>query len=290
MALFLFVSDLHGQASRYEALEAEVLASGARAVLLGGDLLPHFGLVDPEEYVEVELAGLFGRLRRRLGARYPEVVLVLGNDDTRLAEAAVLRVEHEQELWRYAHRRRVEAAGWPVLGYGCVPPTPFRLKDFERYDVSRYLDPGCIAPEEGFLTVEVPRHELRFGTIMADLEELVGEEDLRNSLLLSHCPPYRTHLDRADLDGRTIDRVPLDVHIGSLALRRLVEARQPRVGLHGHVHEAARLTGTWRDVVGSTALLGAAHEGPELCVVYFDPEDPESARRVLRTGPGRARG
>jgi len=286
LPLFLFVSDLHGQPDRYAALEAEICASEAGAVLLGGDLLPHFASVDPEEYVEVELAGLFLRLRGRLGSRYPDVVLVLGNDDTRLAEAAVVRVEQEQGLWRYAHRRRVEAAGWPVLGYGCVPPTPFRLKDFERYDVSRYLDPGCIAPEDGFLTVEVPRHELRFGTIMADLEELVGEEDLRGCLLLSHCPPYRTHLDQADLAGQKVDDVPLDVHIGSLALRRLVEARQPRIGLHGHVHEAARLTGTWRDAVGDTTLLGAAHEGPELAVVLFDPEDLGSARRVLRSGPG----
>ncbi len=283
--MFLFVSDLHGRASRYAALEEEVALSGARAVLLGGDLLPHFGLVDPVEYVEVELAGLFRRLRDRLGSRYPEVALVLGNDDTRLAEPALRRVEEEEGLWRYVHRRRVEVAGWPVLGYGCVPPTPFQLKDFERFDVSRYLDPGCIAPEEGFLTVEVPRHELRFGTIMADLEEMVGEEDLERCLLLTHCPPYRTNLDRAGLDGKKIDLVPLDVHIGSLALRRLVEARQPQVGLHGHVHEAARITGTWRDRMGRTHLFGAAHEGPELAVVRFDPEDPEGAERVLLTGP-----
>lgn len=281
MPEFLFVSDLHGQRSRYDALERTVAEVRPAAVLLGGDLLPHFATVDPEVYVEEELAPRFRRLRRRLGTAYPDVVAILGNDDARIAEEPLRRVEREEGLWRYAHKRRLEVAGWPVFGYNCVPPTPFRLKDFERYDVSRYLDPGCIAPDEGILTVAVPSHELRFGTLQEDLAELVGDESLQRALLLTHCPPYRTGLDRAGLDGCFIDHVPLDVHVGSLAIRRLVEARQPRVGLHGHIHEAARLSGRWRERLGATHLFTAAHEGPELAVVRFDPAAPEAAERWL---------
>lgn len=279
--MFFFFSDLHGVPGRYRALERAIASARPEAVLLGGDLLPHHGLVDPVEWVEDELAPLFRRVRDLLGEAYPDVALILGNDDTRLAEEALLEVEGEEGLWRYAHKRRLEVAGWPLFGYGCVPPTPFQLKDFERYDVSRYVDPGCLAPEEGFLTVEVPRLELKFGTIFADLEELVGEEPLDSAILLSHAPPYRTLLDRADLDGRFIDHVPLEVHCGSLALRRLIEARPPRVGLHGHIHEAARMTGSWRDRLGPTHLFTAAHDGPELALVRFDPARPEEAERVL---------
>ena len=47
--------------------------------------------------------------------------------------------------------------GWPVFGYNCVPPTPFRLKDFDRSDVSPYVDPGCVPPEEG-----LPNHRDSF--------------------------------------------------------------------------------------------------------------------------------
>ena len=281
MPFLFFASDLHGSASRYAALEEAILRAGPAGVLLGGDLLPPFGLADPEEFVEEGLGGLFRRLKARMGQRYPQVALVLGNDDARLAEGALLCLEEEEGLWRYAHRRRVEVAGWPVFGYGCVPPTPFQLKDFERFDVSRYVDPGCFAPEEGFRTVEVPLLELRFGTIMADLEELVGEQDLREAILLMHCPPYRTGLDRADLEGRKVDHAPLEVHLGSLAIRRLVEARQPRIGLFGHVHEAARITGSWREKLGATHLFTAAHDGPELALIRLDPEDPGSAERLL---------
>jgi Icc-related predicted phosphoesterase len=73
----------------------------------------------------------------------------------------------------------------------------------------------------------------------------------------------------------------LDVHVGSIAVRRFVEERQPLLTLHGHVHESARLTGTWQDQIGRTHLFSAAHDGPELSLVRFDLEHPAGASRTL---------
>ena len=78
-----------------------------------------------------------------------------------------------------------------------------------------------------------------------------------------------------------VEHVPLDVHVGSIAIRRFIEERQPLVTLHGHVHESARLTGAWRDRIGRTHVFSAAHDGPELALVRFDLEDPASATREL---------
>jgi hypothetical protein len=39
--------------------------------------------------------------------------------------------------------------------------------------------------------------------------------------------------------------------------------------------------GDWRDRIGETHLFGAAHHGPELALVRFDPADPEKATREL---------
>jgi Icc-related predicted phosphoesterase len=83
------------------------------------------------------------------------------------------------------------------------------------------------------------------------------------------------------LDGVIVEHVPLDVHVGSIAIRRFIEERQPLVTLHGHVHESARLSGAWRDRIGRTHLFSAAHDGPELALVRFDLEDPGSATREL---------
>jgi hypothetical protein len=170
----------------------------------------------------------------------------------------------------------------PVYGYACVPPTPFANKDWERYDVSRYVDPGCVSPEEGRRTVPVPPEEARYGTISRDLAVLAGDSDVSDSIFLFHTPPYRTSLDRAALDGHACDSVPLDVHVGSIAVARFLEERQPRASLHGHVHESVRLTGTFVQRIGERTLaLGAAHDGPELALVRFSPSDPAAARRTL---------
>jgi Icc-related predicted phosphoesterase len=209
------------------------------------------------------------------------VIAVFGNDDPRAEEGSLAELER-QELAHHVHGRRLVVAGVPVYGYACVPPSPFTLKDWERYDVSRFVDPGSVSPEEGRRSVAVPEGEAKWGTIAGDLEALVGGDDVSGAVFLFHAPPYGTALDRAALDGRAVDHAPLDVHVGSIAVRRFIEARQPLATLHGHVHESARLTGAWQQRIGRTVCLSAAHDGPELALVRFDLERPAAARRELR--------
>jgi Icc-related predicted phosphoesterase len=71
------------------------------------------------------------------------------------------------------------------------------------------------------------------------------------------------------------------VHVGSIAIQRFIQERQPLVTLHGHVHEAARLTGYWREKIGRTYSFSAAHDGSELALVCFDPAHPENAVRQV---------
>jgi Icc-related predicted phosphoesterase len=78
-----------------------------------------------------------------------------------------------------------------------------------------------------------------------------------------------------------IDSVPLDLNVGSIAIRRFIEKRQPLLTLHGHIHESARLTGAWQSRIDQTHIFGAAHDGPELALVRFDPANLATARREL---------
>ncbi|HEX7485454.1 MAG TPA: metallophosphoesterase [Vicinamibacterales bacterium] len=286
MTTCLFASDLHGCAERYRKLFSAIEAERPAAVFLGGDLLPSgLGLADSLDpghldFINGFLAPGFGRVKESLGADYPDVFAILGNDDPRFEEAAMLEVG-ARGLWRYAHEQRIEWRGFMVYGYACIPPTPFRLKDWERYDVSRYVDPGCSSPEEGWRTVPVAEFAIRYGTIQQDLEGLAGQRSLERAIMLFHSPPYQSALDRAALDGRSVDFVPLDVHVGSIAIRRFIQKRQPRITLHGHVHESARMTGEWSTRIGETYAFSAAHDGPELALVRFDPENPATATREL---------
>jgi Icc-related predicted phosphoesterase len=287
MPACLFASDLHGRVDRYHKLFDAIRADRPAGVFLGGDLLPSALLAaaagegSHDEFVRGFIGEHLARLRRDLGRRYPAIFVILGNDDARAEEAAVTEVA-AQGLWTYVHLRRVEWVGLSVFGYACVPPTPFMLKDWERYDVSRFVDPGCVPPDEGFRTVPVPAHEVTNGTIQGDLGALAGDADLARSIWLFHVPPHDTTLDRAALDGKMVDYAPLDVHVGSIAVRRFIERCQPIVTLHGHVHESARLTGEWHAQIGRTHAMSAAHDGPELALVCFDPDDPAAATRELR--------
>lgn len=278
MPACLFASDLHGRPDRYHKLIAAITHERPAAVFLGGDLLPH-ALTAPD-FLDGYLVPRLERLRADLGAAYPRVFVILGNDDARVEEAAVEEAGRHG-VWEYAHHRRIAWGSLEVWGYACVPPTPFSLKDWERYDVSRHVEPGCTAPEEGWHTVPVPERELRYGTIREDLERLAGGADLSRAVFLFHTPPFDTALDRAGLDSRSVDHVPLDVHVGSIAVRQFIETRQPPVSLHGHVHESARLTGRWSERIGRTHAFSAAHDGPELALVRFDPDNLERASREL---------
>jgi uncharacterized protein len=281
-----FVTDIHGRPSRYRKLFERIASERPQAVFLGGDLLPiHFDRrwtreVGDVDFVEEYLAGELRVLAEALGPDYPRVLLILGNDDPRIEEAGVHEVER-QGLWEYIHNRKVELGPFTAYGYTPVPPTPFQLKDWERYDVSRFVDPGCVSPEEGRRTVPVSQHEIRHATIAEDLARLAGDDDLTRAIFLFHSPPHKTLLDRAALDGKLVDHVPVDVHIGSIAMQRFIQARQPLLTLHGHVHESTRLTGEWRERIGRTHAFNAAHDGPELALVRFDPEEPGQATREL---------
>jgi len=284
--LCFFVSDLHGAVDRYRKLFSLVSKERPDAVFLGGDLLPPYMVewqseeLGQDDFIRDFLAPGFERVRDDLGEDYASVFLILGNDDARVEEAAVLDVA-ARGTWCYAHNRKDSLNGFQVYGYAHVPPSPFLLKDWERYDVSRFVDPGSVSPEEGRRSVPREQREIRHSTIQGDLERLVGEDDLEKAILLFHSPPYQTNLDRAGLDGKKVDYVPLDVHVGSIAIQRFIADRQPLVTLHGHVHESTRLTGSWRDRVGRTHLFNAAHDGPELALVRFDPDEPENATRDL---------
>jgi uncharacterized protein len=273
----LFVSDLHGSRTRYEKLSAVIAAERPTAVFLGGDLFPH---ALESSFLDAYLIPLFTGLRVTSKDQYPSAFIIMGNDDPRFHESRVIEAEQEG-LWKYLHQRKVLFGQHLVYGYACVPPTPFRLKDWERYDVSRFTDPGCVSPEEGSRTVAVDESDLRWGTIKDDLLHLAGDDRTDNAVFLFHSPPYDTPLDRAALDGKTFEHAPLDVHVGSIAIRRFIESRQPLLSLHGHVHESARLTGQWKTQIGRTICISAAHDGPELAVVRFDLSAPAEATREL---------
>jgi Icc-related predicted phosphoesterase len=284
-----FVSDLHGRVDRYESLFECLARECPAALFIGGDILPspfaalRGGYELPyKDFIRDYLVKKFQELKQRLKGSYPRVFAILGNDDAKMEEPKMWEAE-EQGLWEYCHNRCIQWDEFTVYGYTYIPPSPFRLKDWERLDVTDYVRPGCLAPgdERSAFTVRVDEHEIRTATIETDLQELVGEDHLEKSIFLFHSPPHRCKLDRAALDGHRIDDLQVDVHVGSTAIRRFIQKRQPLITLHGHIHESTRLTGAWRENFNGTTAFNASHDGRELALVRFDPYQPAKASREL---------
>ncbi|MCP4153476.1 MAG: hypothetical protein GY757_37460 [bacterium] len=281
-----FVSDLHGRLDRYEQLFKRMVAERPDALFIGGDLLPNPIITQGgwkpahENFIGDYLFKELRQIKEQLGEAYPRIFVILGNDDAATEEEAV-REGETQGLWDYCHKRRLQWEGFTVYGYACIPPSPFLLKDWEHYDAGQFVRPGCIAPEDGAFTVPARKEGKETTTIAGDLDRLTAGSSLEKTIFLFHSPPHRCNLDRAGLEGRRVDGVQIDVHVGSVAIRQFIERRRPLVTLHGHIHESTRLTGSWRDKFANTESFNASTDGSELSLIRFDPNDLKNATREL---------
>ncbi|MCF8367048.1 MAG: metallophosphoesterase [Bacteroidales bacterium] len=277
----IFVSDLHGKIDRYEKFFALIGEEKPELVFMGGDILPHMMKKSDkyDDFIHDYLMPNFVELKEQLQNDYPEIFLILGNDDPRVEEQKLIPGQRAG-YFTYVNETTVSLDPFSIYGYAYIPPTPFQLKDWEKYDVSRYVDPGCTHPDEGYRSVEMPK-DIIWETIAKDLSLLTAGQDLSKAVFLFHSPPYNTSLDRAALDGMMVDHVPLDVHVGSIAIQRFILEKQPYLTLHGHVHESARLSGKWMETNGRCVSINAAHDGPELAAVVFDMNCPGNAIKRL---------
>jgi len=277
----IFVSDLHGRKGHYERLFKIISKELPEGVFFGGDLLPlklkhddsMKGFIENTLFSNIELI-------HRESDKQVRFFLIMGNDDPRIYENIFIEADRRGTI-NYVNESSAKFGDYYVSGYPYVPPTPFMLKDWEKYDVSRFVDVGAISPEDGIRSIPLTNDKIKFSTISNDLMKLKEITPPEKTIFLFHSPPYNSLLDRASLDGKKIDHAPLDVHIGSIAIKRFIAKFQPFITLHGHVHESSRLTGSWKEQFGKTFSFSAAYEGPELAIIRFDTENLENASRKL---------
>jgi len=81
--------------------------------------------------------------------------------------------------------------------------------------------------------------------------------DAPYKLLVAHCPPYHTKVDRI-FSGR---------HVGSTSVRQFIETYQPDICISGHIHESAG-----EDYLGATHVLnpGMLVQGGYVTVTYSE--------------------
>ena len=181
---------------RYKKLFEKIIEEKPDGVFIGGDILPNqFGMnVGMDEFLEKNLLKPIIYTEKKIGKKI-RYFIIMGNDDPRRFENILINAD-EKNIIDYVNERTVSFEKFFVTGYCFIPPTPFQLKDWERYDVSRFVDVGAISPEEGMRSIEVDKDVKRFSTIKDDLDNLKQNASINNTIFLFHSPPYDSSTSR----------------------------------------------------------------------------------------------
>ena len=165
----------------------------------------------------------------RLDGSGTPLLLMPGNDD----DFAIDPILAESTYARNVNEQVVELTPWhQLISMGWSSPTP--------WSTPREL------PEEEFLD--------RLSVLLKDVR------DPRRTVMMTHVPPHDSGLDTAPLLSPTLQPTAsagdvLRGPVGSIGVRKAIEAFQPVLGVHGHIHESG---GERR--IGSTVCVNAGSE------------------------------
>ena len=280
----LFSSDLHGNLEQYQRLLDKAKDEKADAVIIGGDLFPKTGnlrTVDGQRsFLEEKLLPKFKELKKDSSC---EIYLLMGNDDFIHNVPAFEKFEAEN-IYKIIHNKCLKLNDdFEIIGYSYVPLTPFTYKDWEKLDLDELNEYETRKSDftiwgykwTGDLMTYGKLFDLydRQDTIEKDLNKLFNlAKDSRKVILVSHSPPSDTN---CDVNFRM-------EHIGSNAIRKVIEERQPYLTLHGHIHETIKRTGEFKDKINETICASSSnhHEG-DLAVISFNLYDLNSIKREV---------
>lgn len=268
----LYTSDLHGEFHLYEQLFRLTQSSSAQIIALGGDLFPSFSptrryediLPHQRAFIDQFLLPFFKNIIENTDVKL--IFLIPGNWD--LAYPYLFKSPYEflidldRNLYRLSN-------GYEIIGYSFVPPTPFRPKDYEKMDHPDMQWPPQKNPSyvrisdqgEGLIPID-PYHFLRNrGSIEEDLKRLPKPQTPERSIFITHSPPFGTCLDQIQ-GGKSA---------GSQSIRAYIETLHPFLTLHGHIHEAPKISGTFIDRIGETVSINPGQFiSKQLHAVIFD--------------------
>ncbi len=278
----LYTSDLHGEIYLYQELLSLAISSSSELMVIGGDLLPSFPptkryedmVPNQKNFVDHFLSMFFKKVLETSSIQ--QIFLIAGNWDLGFPYIFTRATERIIDLNQRSYRLK---NGYELIGYPFVPPTPFRPKDFEKMDDRDapwppQKNPSYIrsSDQSGQLSPVDPYLYLRGReTIEEDLDRLPKPLHPKRAIYVMHSPPFGTRLDLIE-GGKSA---------GSRSIKRFIEKNQPLLTLHGHIHEAPELSGTYVNRIGITLSInpgqriGTTKNISKLHVVTFEMERAE---------------
>jgi len=269
-----YSSDFHGRQTLYDQLQALLRAEQPELVILGGDMFPDGEGPDP---AGAQVAFVHRELLPRVAAWSQDVpglatACLMGNHDWLSTERA-LRAAPDSGLTVLDLRQPWVHNGVGFVGCPYSPPTPHWVKDYERLDAEGDEMPdfgidSWATQTGGPCEVDAGEHFHSKPPLAAELAAAAIPAD--PWVLVAHAPPYDCKLDRLP---------NIDYPVGSTAVRRFIASERPLCALHGHVHEAPVVSGSYFDEVAGVLCINPGQSHERLQAVLFDTERPRETLR-----------
>jgi Icc-related predicted phosphoesterase len=276
----LYVTDIHGIEWKHESIFQIAVSLKPDVVINGGDILPFRGnLLLQGDFITGFLDDYFKRFES-MGIYF---IGQLGNDDLRIFDDLF-----QQTCDKYSYvvniaqtRYQIEGSEYEFIGMNYVSDLPFGLKDRARKDTVDFVHPKQIGKQylsipNGFERLENWLSYVEtIPTIEDEIRNLVKPSNMSNAIYIFHNPPANLDLDVV-FDGR---------RVGSKPEYEFFKKNQPKLSLHGHIHESPSVSGKWFSQLGKTICIQPGQTQQDensLIYVLIDLETMNLERKILR--------
>jgi len=253
----LFVTDIHGIEWKHNKIFEIARSLEVDVVINGGDMLPFKGnLLHQDKFIIGFLEEYFSKFESE------EIYFLglLGNDDLGIFDELF---QETCDKYSFAvniaqKRFQIEGSKYEFIGMNWVSDLPFGLKDRARKDTLDFEHPKQIGKQylstpNGFKRIEDwLSYAETLPTIEEELKNLVKPCDMTSTIYIFHNPPANLELDVTH-DGKSV---------GSIAEYNFLKKNQPKLSLHGHIHESPLISGNWSSKLGKTLCVqpGQTHQ------------------------------
>lgn len=248
----IYTSDLHSNELFYYQLLELINSVNADELIIGGDLFAYTRSLDEQLLFMDEFLVPF------LKSIDIPIYLIAGNTDLSPVYET-LRKALKEENYKFLNKTpQYLKSNIPIFGFPLVTPTPFRLKNFERRDLATdtvFLDSAYIINDHG-KQINVTDNYLN---LLPSIEEELDTFTITDSIWVTHVPP----------SGGLLDILDKGKFAGSQAIRDKIKKEKPLLTLHGHIHEAPRISGNWIEEIGGTISINAG-QGTDFHAVIID--------------------
>ncbi|MFW9881613.1 MAG: metallophosphoesterase [Candidatus Thorarchaeota archaeon] len=269
----LYVTDIHGIEWKHNKILQIVSSLKPDIVINGGDMLTFRGnLLHQDKFITDFLDNYFSKFESE------EIYYLgmLGNDDLSIFDGLF-----QKTCDKYAFvvniaqtKFQIKGSKYEFIGMNWVSDLPFGLKDRARKDTNDFEYPKQIGKQylsspNGFNKIEDWfSYADNLPTIEDELMNLVKPSDKSNAIYIFHNPPANLDLD-VTYDGKKV---------GSIAEYAFLKENQPKLSLHGHIHESPHFSGKWCSKLGKTTCIQPGQSQQNENIMFYVVIDLETMK------------